>query len=147
MTCAPSEDSDQPGHPPSLFAWRKNGSLATHKAHSEDWSDWADAHRTFCWFCRAVAQIISVKLPIQGSSSKHTGGSLSYFHFTYSRFLAYQFFFDLTSIFSIINILIQYAKTRLPWENYSLLFFFICKHQYGKVKSQMTFLNFAHHAD
>ena len=35
-------------------------------AHSEDWSDWADAqadmslrwtHRSFCWFCRAAAQI------------------------------------------------------------------------------------------
>ena len=39
--CAPSEDSDQPGH--SLSAWRKLGSLATHWAQSEDWSDWADA--------------------------------------------------------------------------------------------------------
>ena len=27
----------------SLSAWRKFGSLATHWAHSEDWSDWADA--------------------------------------------------------------------------------------------------------
>ena len=35
-------------------------------AHSEDWSDWADAqadlslcwaHRSFCWFCHAVAHI------------------------------------------------------------------------------------------
>ena len=47
VACAPSEDSDQPGHPPSLiwvFAVRINfGSLATHWAHSEDWSDWADA--------------------------------------------------------------------------------------------------------
>ena len=38
---APSEDSDQPGHPPSLLrvllsARRKLGSLATHWAHSED---------------------------------------------------------------------------------------------------------------
>ena len=56
--CAPSEDSDQPGHPPSLirvFAVRmkKPWALATHWAHSEDsdqpghlpslWSDWADA--------------------------------------------------------------------------------------------------------
>ena len=32
MTCAPSEDSDQPGHPPSLSAWRYFGSLATHWA-------------------------------------------------------------------------------------------------------------------
>ena len=26
-----------------LSAWRKLGPLATHWAHSEDWSDWADA--------------------------------------------------------------------------------------------------------
>ena len=46
MACAPSEDSDQPRHPPSLTkcpgwsesllsAWRKLGSLATHWVHSE----------------------------------------------------------------------------------------------------------------
>ena len=39
--CAPSEDSDQPGHPPSLIkvftvCMKKLGSLATHWAHSED---------------------------------------------------------------------------------------------------------------
>ena len=33
--CVPSEDSDQPGHPP-LSAWRKLWSLSTHWAHSED---------------------------------------------------------------------------------------------------------------
>ena len=37
VACAPSEDSDQPGHPPSSpSAWRNLGSLATHWAHSED---------------------------------------------------------------------------------------------------------------
>ena len=49
-----------------LSAWRNLGSLATHWVQREDWSDWADAqadwslrwaHRSFCWFCRAVAQI------------------------------------------------------------------------------------------
>ena len=40
MTFMPSEDSDQPGHPPSLIrvflsTWHL-GSLATHWAHSED---------------------------------------------------------------------------------------------------------------
>ena len=34
-----SAQSDQS----SLYAWRKLGSLATHRAHSEDWSEWADA--------------------------------------------------------------------------------------------------------
>ena len=53
MACAPSEESDQPGHLPaavwsvsSLSAWRKLGSLATHYAHSED-SDQTDL--SLCW--------------------------------------------------------------------------------------------------
>ena len=47
----------------SLSAWRKLGASSTHWAHSEDWSDalpdmrlrWA--HRSFCWFCHAAAQL------------------------------------------------------------------------------------------
>ena len=39
MACVSSEDSDQPGHPPtdqfSLCAWKNLGSLATNWAHSE----------------------------------------------------------------------------------------------------------------
>ena len=48
MTCAPSEDSDQPGHLPSLirvFActqWVAKDPKFLH-ADREDWSDWADA--------------------------------------------------------------------------------------------------------
>ena len=44
MTCAPSEDSDQPGHLQSdqslLSTGRNIGSSTTYCAHSEDWSDW-----------------------------------------------------------------------------------------------------------
>ena len=45
MTCAHSEDSDQPSICPvwseaSMSAWKSSGSLATHELHSEDWSDW-----------------------------------------------------------------------------------------------------------
>ena len=37
MTCENSEDSDQPGHPPSLIrVFTVRGSLATHRAPSED---------------------------------------------------------------------------------------------------------------
>ena len=48
--CAPSVDSDQPGHPPSMirvFTVRSMGSYAD----SEDWSDWADAqaYLSLCW--------------------------------------------------------------------------------------------------
>ena len=70
---APSEDSDQPGHPPSLtrvFAVRSMGSYG-HKLSScgqrKLWSDWADAqadlslrwaHMPFCWFCHEAAHIV-----------------------------------------------------------------------------------------
>ena len=73
-TCAPSEGSDQPGHPESSLSARiKLGSLDTNWAHSEEsaqtgripgliglWSDWEDAqadlglrwtHMSFCWLC------------------------------------------------------------------------------------------------
>ena len=70
--CAPSEDSDQPGHMPSLIrvfavrmrkAWVLSYPLSGQRRL---WSDWADAeadlslrwgHMPFCWFCHAVAQI------------------------------------------------------------------------------------------
>ena len=49
MTCAPSEDSDQPGHPPSLirvFAVRSKdsqGPKLSSRGQRKLWSDWADA--------------------------------------------------------------------------------------------------------
>ena len=63
MTCALSEDSDQPGHPPSQ--WVAEDPMFLH-ADSEDWSDWVDvqadlslcwAQRSFCWFGRTVVHI------------------------------------------------------------------------------------------
>ena len=77
MACAPSEDSDQPGHPPSLirvfavpvrsvFAVRSlsnQGPNASSCGQRRLWSDWADvqadqrlrwAHMSYCWFYRAV---------------------------------------------------------------------------------------------
>ena len=64
--CAPSEDSDQPGHPPSLirvFAVRLMGSLRPKFSSCGQrilWSDWADAQsslgaQSFCWFCHVAA--------------------------------------------------------------------------------------------
>ena len=64
MTCAPSEASDQPGHPPSLikvFTVRLIGSEGPSVSSCGQrrlWSDWADvqadlslcwAHRSFCY--------------------------------------------------------------------------------------------------
>ena len=76
MESAPSEDSDQPGHPPSLIrvfvvrikkAWVLSYSLS---AQRRLWSDWADAqavlshrwaHMPFCWFYHEVAQIYFIE--------------------------------------------------------------------------------------
>ena len=73
LTCAPSKDSDQPGHPPSLirvFAVRSMGSYGSKFsscAQRRLWSDGADAqadlslrwaHRPFCWFCHDAAQML-----------------------------------------------------------------------------------------
>ena len=70
--CAPSKDSDQPGHLPSLirvFAVRMKKAWALSyplSAQRRLWSDLADAqadlslprvHRSFCLFCHEVAQM------------------------------------------------------------------------------------------
>ena len=75
LACAPSEDSDQPGYPPSLIrvftvrmkkAWVLSYPLS---AQRRLWSDWADAqadlslrwaHMQFCWFCHDVAQLCPI---------------------------------------------------------------------------------------
>ena len=70
MACAPSEASDQPGHPPSLirvFAVHMKKAWVLCYPLSEQWrlwSDWVDAqadlslrwaHMPFCWFCHKAA--------------------------------------------------------------------------------------------
>ena len=72
MPCAPSEDSDQPGHPPSLirvFTVRmKIASVLSYSLSGQRrlWSDCADAqadlslrwvHMAFCWFCHALTNV------------------------------------------------------------------------------------------
>ena len=63
MTCAPSEDLDQPGHPPSLISPRcaLKGQLRTQAlfmrtvdAHADMSLRWP--HIPFGWFCHEVAQ-------------------------------------------------------------------------------------------
>ena len=78
MACAPSEDSDQPGHPPSLIrvfavrmkiAWVLSYPLS---AQRRLWSVWANvqadlslcwAHMSFCWFCHEAAHRSSINEP------------------------------------------------------------------------------------
>ena len=77
--CAPSEDSDQPGHPPSLirvFAVRmKKHWVLSYilSAQRRLWSDWAECpggsetslgEHSFCWFCPFVAQILNSYIPV-----------------------------------------------------------------------------------
>ena len=74
IACVPSEDSDQPGHPPSLirvFAVRlKKARILSYPLSAQRtlWSDWADAqadlslrwaHMPLCWFCHKVAHFVT----------------------------------------------------------------------------------------
>ena len=75
MACTPSEDSDQPGHPPNLirvFAGRmKKAWVLSYPLSAQQilWSGWANAqaglglrwaHMPFCWFCRRLAHIFMI---------------------------------------------------------------------------------------
>ena len=75
MACAPSEDTDQPGHPPSLIrvfavrmkkAWFLSYPLSAQRRHCEDWADaQADpslrwAHMQFRWFSHKAAHVLSM---------------------------------------------------------------------------------------
>ena len=51
MTVVPSEESDQSGHPPSLIRVFDVRSMDAQADLSLRW-----AHKSFCWFCHAVAQ-------------------------------------------------------------------------------------------
>ena len=76
MICAPSKNSDQPGHPPSLirvFTKRSMGSWGPSVSSCwppSIWSDWVDAQadlslhlaQRFCWFCHAASQIFLIGL-------------------------------------------------------------------------------------
>ena len=70
MAGAPSIDSDQPGHPPTLIrvfaVCMKKAQVLSYPLSTQRslWSDWADAqadlslrwvHMSFCWYCHAVA--------------------------------------------------------------------------------------------
>ena len=87
VACAPSEDSDQPGHPPSLIrvfavpmkrAWVFSYPMS---AQRRLWSDRADAradlnlrwaHRSFCWFCHEAAQFCLSSCPSQNNCKVKT---------------------------------------------------------------------------
>ena len=85
-TCAPSKESDQPRHLPSLirvFAVRiKKPWILSYPLNAQWrlWLDWADTqadlslrwvHRSFCWFCHVAAQMIHIFLPPCWSPSRN----------------------------------------------------------------------------
>ena len=77
--CAPSEDSDQPGHPPSLirvFAVRikKLGPLDTHWAHSEDSDQTGRMPRQIWVFAGRTATLLVLS---RGGSIMELPGTLS----------------------------------------------------------------------
>ena len=72
--CAPSEDSNQPGHPPSLIrvfavrmkkAWvlsyplgaQRTAKTLTRLGGCPGWSESSLGAHTFCWFCHIVAHM------------------------------------------------------------------------------------------
>ena len=70
--CAPSEDSDQPGHAPSLISLRKKKAWVLSyplSAQRRLWSDWADTGR------RVILLVLS-----QGGSYMYENWSCSWYH-------------------------------------------------------------------
>ena len=78
-----SEDSDQPGHPPSLIrifavhSMTSSGPKLSSRGQRRLWSDWAHAqadlnlrwvHMSFCWFCHEAAHICLVQTGIKADS-------------------------------------------------------------------------------
>ena len=97
-----------------LSTWRKLGFLATHWAHSKDWSDWVDAqadlslrwaHMPFCWFCYEVVHIWSCRAVLLKCKLVHAKMHLGQPWHDRIRHLIlgiiYQWFCWLLSIFSI----------------------------------------------
>ena len=63
IICVPSEDSYQPGHPPSLirvFAVHSVGSFLHEDAQADLGLRWV--HMPFCWFCHEVARLVSGRI-------------------------------------------------------------------------------------
>ena len=83
MACAPSEDSDQPGHPPSLirvFAVRiKKAWILSYllSAQRRLWSDWADAQAHILKIDLASAPLNCVKKKKKKEKKEKKAGSES----------------------------------------------------------------------
>ena len=126
MACAPSKDSDQPGHLPSLIrvftvrvkkAWVLSYPLS---AQRRLWSDWADAqadlslrwaHMPFCWFCHEVAQMANSVDPDQTALNRKDLNNacmltLFYVHVLFGQ-CSLQLLYSLTGLIKITLTLLQ----------------------------------------
>ena len=130
MICVPSEDSDQPGHPPSLtrvsaVRLKQNWVLSYPlSAQRRLWSDWVDvqadlslrwAQKSFCWFCHEVAQSAS-----SSSLRMRHIYILSHF-FTFPIEPNMKSFSHANNIVLRRDIYIHSLKLMSNWSNFSLL--------------------------
>ena len=59
--CAPSEDSDQPGHPPILISLHEESFTVLSYPLSAGWSEASLGTHSFSWFCHVVAHLNTSK--------------------------------------------------------------------------------------
>ena len=83
MACAPSEDSDQPGHPPvwsesSQSARRKLGPLATHWANSKDSGQTGRMPRLICVFAGRTFHLVGFVVRWLIWESRKTKGACTF---------------------------------------------------------------------
>ena len=89
MVCAPSEDSDQPGHPPSLIrvfavrmkeAWVLSYPLSAQRRLRSDWAD-AQADLSLRWaHCHFVGFVVSI-MSTNYCIQKQTSLNMMYHYF------------------------------------------------------------------
>ena len=123
MACAPSKDSDQPGHPPSLIrvfavcmkkAWVLSYPMSTQQRL---WSDWADAQadlfslgiQSFCWFCHEAAQMctshthaVTSRCTLLGIYSQGTRSVCSELHVRHFKLLEFVMLIVVLSYVSLV---------------------------------------------
>ena len=80
--CAPSEDSDQPGHPPSLitvFVIRmKKAWVLSYPSGAQQrlWSESSLGAQSLCWFCHVAAHITHRKILQNNKQDSNSFSSL-----------------------------------------------------------------------
>ena len=101
MVCAPSEDSDQPGHPPSLIrvfvvrvtkVWVLSYPLSPQRWLIRlSWCpSWSESSLSFCWFCHETAHILIIAIP---------GNIVYYFRFSFFLFFSLELLYQLKTPF------------------------------------------------